>query len=182
VAEALKLKEARGILVNQVYEGSPAQRAGIRPGDVLVSFDGMALDDGGHYRNRAALARPDSTVNLGLLREGRALELSVKVGRLDESASERAEAIQALGVSVRGLAPEESRRLRLNEAVLVTAVEPGALAARAGIVPGTLILEVNRKPVGTPTAFTAALAEAEGSVLLRVADNGRSRYVTLRWR
>jgi serine protease Do len=169
-------------LVNQVYADSPAQRAGIRPGDLLLSFDGMPLDDGGHYRNRAAMAQPDSTIRLALLREGRPMEVQVKVGRLDESASERAEAIQALGVSVRGLTPEEGRRVGLDEAVMVTAVEPGSLAALAGIGSGTLILEVNRKPVGTTTAFTAALAESEGSVLLRIADNGRSRYVTLRWR
>jgi serine protease Do len=182
VAEALKLRELRGVLVNQVYPDSPAQRAGIRPGDVLLSFDGKELDDGGHYRNRAALASPGSTVTLGLVREGHPMEIKVNVGRLDESASERASAIQALGVSVRGLSLEESRRLRLEEAVMVTAVEAGSLAALAGIRPGTLILEVNRKPVDTTTAFTAALAESEGSVLLRIADNGRSRYVTLRWR
>ena len=182
VAEALKLKEMRGVLVNQVFADSPAQRAGIKPGDVLLSFDGIPLDDGGHYRNRAALALPDSMVNLGMLRDGRRMDVPVKVGRLDESASERAEAVQALGLSVRGLTPEESRRLRLDEAVVVTGVEPGSLAAMAGMGTGTLILEVNRKPVGTTTAFTAALAESEGSALLRLADNGRSRYVTLRWR
>ena len=182
VAEALKLSEPRGVLVNQVYADSPAQQAGIRPGDVLLSFDGQGLDDGGHYRNRAALARPDSQVRLGLLRDGLPLEVRVKVGRLEESASERAGAVQALGLSVRGLTPEEGRRLRLGEAIIVTAVEPGSLAALAGMGPGTLILEVNRKQVGTPTAFATALAESEGSVLLRVAANGRSRYVTLRWR
>jgi serine protease Do len=61
-------------------------------------------------------------------------------------------------------------------------VEPGSLAALAGIGPGTLILEVNGKPVGSTTAFAAALADAQGSVLLRIADNGVSRFVTLRWR
>jgi len=54
------------------------------------------------------------------------------------------------------------------------------MAALAGIGPGTLILEVNRRPVGTPTGFAAALAGFEGSVLLRTAENGRSRYVSLR--
>ena len=182
VAEALKLREPRGVLVNQVYADSPAQRAGIRPGDVLLSFDGQDLNDGGHFRNRAALARPGSLVRLGLLRDGLPLEVQVKVGRLDESGAERAGAVQALGLSVRGLNYNEAQRLGLNEAVIVTGVEPGSLVALAGIGPGTLILEVNRKPVGTTTAFTAALAESEGSVLLRIADNGRSRYVTLRWR
>ncbi|MEW5771178.1 MAG: Do family serine endopeptidase [Pseudomonadota bacterium] len=182
LADSLGLKEARGVLVNQVNADSPAERAGIRPGDVLLSFDGKPLDDGGHYRNRAALARPDSDVRLALLREGRAMDVLVRVGRLDESAAERAEAVRALGLSVRGLTPEERRRLRLDRAVVVTAAEPGSLAALAGIGRGTLILEVNRRPVGSTTDFTAALAEAEGSALLRIADNGRGRFVTLRWR
>jgi serine protease Do len=66
--------------------------------------------------------------------------------------------------------------------VLVLSAEPGSLAALAGIGPGTLILEANRKPVGSPGEFAAALGEANGGVLLRILDNGGSRYVTLRWR
>ena len=67
---------------------------------------------------------------------------------------------------------------------LTTGVAPQSLAALAGIAPGTLILEVNRKPVGNPSEFSSALAKGSenGSVLRRIADNGRSRYVTLRWR
>jgi serine protease Do len=182
IAEAMGLKENRGVLVNQVNEGSPAERAGIRPGDVLVSFDGVALDDGGQYRNRAALARPDSQIALGLIRDGHRLEIPVRVGRLDEEALQGAETAKALGIAVRGLTPEEASRMRLSKAVLVIAVEPGSLAALAGIVPGTLILEVNRKPVGNTAEFAAALGEASGSVLLRILENGRSRYMTLRWR
>jgi len=104
------------------------------------------------------------------------------VGRQDEAASARAEALRALGVSVRGLSNEESRQLRQDEAVMVTGVEPGSLSAMAGIRPGILILEVNRRRVGTPTEFTAALAESDGNVQLLLADNGHRRLVQLRWR
>ena len=184
IAEALRLNHNQGALVNEVQAGSPAQRAGIREGDVLTRFDGTPLSDGGQYRNRAALARPGSTVTLALVREGRHLEIPVTVERLDEEAVLRAEATEALGVAVRELTPEETRRVRISKAVLVTAVAPQSPAARAGIAPGTLILEVNRKSVGNPVDFAAALAgsRANGSVLLRLADSGSSRYVTLRWR
>ncbi|MFO7542949.1 MAG: Do family serine endopeptidase [Thiobacillus sp.] len=184
IAEALRLKRREGVLVNEVQAGSPAQRAGVQVGDVLLSLDGAPLSDGGHYRNQAALAKPGSKLVLGLMREGRTLDIPVTVALLDEEAILRAEANRALGVEVRGLSPEEARRTRIDSAVVVTSVAQKSLAALAGIVPGTLILEVNRKPVGNPVDFSAALAEGgtNGSVLLRIADNGRSRYVTLRWR
>ncbi len=182
IVEALGLKDTRGVLVNEVAPGSPAERAGLRAGDVLVSFDGTPLADGGQYRNRAALARPGSTVVLGVVREGRRLDIPVRVGQLDEAALVGAQTAQALGVTVRALSPEEARRARVEKAVLVTTVERGSLAAMAGIVPGSLILEVNRKPVGSPAEFAAALAGAGNSATLRLQENGRSRFVTLRWR
>jgi serine protease Do len=182
IAEALGQKERQGVLVNQVNENSPAERAGIRPGDVLVSLDGAPLTDGGQYRNRAAQAKPGSTIAVGLIRDGRRLDVPVKIARLDEESMQGAEAAKALGVAVRGINAEEARRFKVAKAVLVLSAEPGSLSAMAGIGPGTLILEANRKPVGNPAEFAAALGEANGSVLLRILDNGNSRYVTLRWR
>jgi serine protease Do len=184
IAEALKLKSLQGALVSVVQDASPAQRAGLRVGDVLTSFDGTSLFDGGQYRNRASLAQPGSRVVLGVMREGRQLEIPVRVELLDEEAILRAEAIEALGISVRGLTADEARQVRFAKAVVVTAVSSQSLAKIAGIVPGTLILEINRKPVGNAEEFSAALTEGEanGSVLLRIAENGRSRYLTLRWR
>jgi serine protease Do len=182
IAEALGQKEVRGVLVNQVNDNSPAQRAGIRPGDVLVSLDGVPLLDGGQYRIRAAQARPGSTLSVGLIREGRRLDLPVRVARLDEEALQSAEAARNVGLAVRSLTAEEARKLKLAKAVVVSAVDPGTLAARAGIQPGTLILEANRKPVASPAEFAAALGETPGSVELRLLDNGGSRQITLRWR
>ncbi len=182
IAEALGLKDQRGVLVNEVVPGSPAERASLRAGDVLVSFDGTPLADGGQYRNRAALARPGSTVVLGVVRDGRRLDIPVRVGQLDEAAMAASQAVQAIGVTVRPLSPEEARRARVEKAVVVTAVARGSLAAMAGIAPGSLILEVNRRPVGTPAEFAAALASGGDAATLRLQENGRSRYVTLRWR
>jgi serine protease Do len=180
--QALNLDSHRGVLVNQVNPDSPAERAGIQPGDVLVSFNAAPLSDGGHYRNQAALAKPGSRVTLGVLREGRSLTLPVEVGLLNELANQRAEAAQSVGLVVRALTADESRRLRNLRAVVVVSVDRGSLAAMAGMQPGTVILEANRKPVTSQAEFLAALGDSEGSVLLRLLENGSSRFMTLRWR
>ncbi|MFZ0106994.1 MAG: Do family serine endopeptidase [Thiobacillus sp.] len=184
IAEALQLTQTRGALVNEVQAGSPAEQAGLRAGDVLTHFDGVPLADGGQYRNRAAMAKPGSSVTLGLIRDGKPLQIAVQVRLLDEDAVQRAEAAAALGIAVRGLTPDETRRVRVAKAVVVTGVAPRSVAALAGIRPGTLILEVNRRPVGSAEEYAAALVEngEDGSVLLRIADNGRSRQLNLRWR
>lgn len=182
LVQALGLNSSRGVLVNQVNPASPAERAGLRPGDVLLSFDGAPLNDGGHYRNQAALAKPGSNVVLGVLRDGRNLSLPVRVGQLDDGKQAPPELARNVGLTVRALTSEESRRLRNLQAVAVTAVERGSLAGLAGIQPGVAILEVNRKPVTTPEEFNAALAESSGVALFRLLENGASRYITLRWR
>ena len=181
IAEAMGLEGQGGVLVSQVNTDSPAERAGLRMGDLITSFDGAMLMDGGHFRNRAALAPPGSTVTLGVLREGRQLQVPVRVGRLDEEATQGVELAQALGVSVRGLTREEARRLRLRQAVLVTEVQSGSLADLAGIVRGTLILEANGRPVGSPVELAAALEGARSSLVLHILEGGRSRYLSLRW-
>jgi len=184
IAEALQLTQTRGALVNEVQAGSPAEQAGLRAGDVLTHFDGIPLADGGQYRNRAAMAKPGSSVTLGLVRDGKPLQIAVQVRLLDEDAVQRAEAAAALGMAVRGLTPDETRRAGVAKAVVVTGVAPRSVAAQAGIRTGTLILEVNRRPVGSAEEYAAALVEKgeAGSALLRIADNGRSRQVNLRWR
>jgi len=185
VAEALGLAARQGVLVNEVAEDSPASRAGLRPGDVLLGFDGSPLADGGQYRNRAAMALPGSTVRLEVMREGRRIEIPVKVGRLDELELS-AQTVARLGLSVRALLPEERRRLGLpaGTGVRVTAVEASTLAALAGLRPGAVILDLNQQAVGDPDAFARRIEESrdEGRIVMRVLENDRIRLVRLNWR
>ena len=175
---ALGLEGSRGLLVNRVNPGSPGERSGLRVGDVLLGMDGVALADGGHYRNRTAQAIPGTRVVLNILREGRQINVPVQVGRMRDQDRHA----DALGLEVRSLSAEEARRLHLTHAVLVTAVEPGGLAALAGIQPGTLVLDVDGHPVGTPEEFAATLQLGRDRSLIHLWERGRSRYVTLRWR
>ncbi len=186
LAEALGVRQGQGVLVAQVAPDSPAARAGLQAGDVLRSFDGEPLTDGGHYRNRIALATPGSTVTLGVLRDGRPLTLRARVGQLDdEETLEPAGLHQAIGLAVRALTAAESERARLRagQGVLVVGVARGSVAALAGIRPGSVILEVNRQPVGNAEEFAAALARSgDARVLLRLSENGQTRSVMLSWR
>lgn len=186
LAEAKGIRQGQGVLVTQVAPESPAARAGLLPGDVLRSFDGETLADGGHYRNRSALARPGSVVSLGILREGREMLLQATVGQITENAAnQQAVLAETIGLAVRGLSSAETERARLKpgQGVLVVAVARDSIAALAGIRPGTLILEVNRTPVGGPAAFAAALEQArDGRVLLRLSEHGQSRFIMLDWR
>ncbi len=182
LAQALGIKENTGVLVNRVNDGSPAEAAGIRPGDVLISLDGNALTEGGQYRNRAAQTQPGSRIKIGVIREGRPLELEVKVGRLDEEAAQGPEAAQVIGLTLRSLTPAERARVKSIRGVLVAAVAADSLAAQAGIVPGSLILEANKQAVSSPQEFAKVLESSQGAVLLRLLEMGRSRYISLRWR
>jgi serine protease Do len=182
IVEALGLKDNRGVLVNQVNENSPAEQAGLKPGDVLVSLDGAALNDGGQYRNRAALAQPGATVIVGVLRDGKRLDLPVRVGKLNEEAIQSAEAAKSVGLAVRAPSSDEARKLKDVKAVVVTGVAPSSLAERVGLRPGAVILEVNRKPVGSPGEFAAALGESAGVAQFKVFQDGQLRQITLRWK
>jgi serine protease Do len=85
-------------------------------------------------------------------------------------------------MTVRSLTQKEARRLGLPRAVMVTAVEPQSPADLAGIVRGTLIIEANGKPVGSPAEFEAVLAQRGDGVILRILEGKRSRYLSLRRR
>ncbi len=186
VAASLGLREGQGVLVAEVADVSPAGRAGLRPGDLLLSFDGAPLTDGGQYRNRAAMARPGSTVTLGILRDGRRHDLAVKVGRLDEQEQGPPGAPSAanLGLTVRTPTPAQLVRPRLKpgQGVVVAAVARSSIAALAGIRPGAVIREANRKPVGSAEEFARALEQSDGRLLLLISENGRTRSLTLSWR
>ncbi len=187
IAESLGLSSAQGILVAQVDADSPAARAGLKPGDVLQNFAGTPLENGGQYRNLAALAHPGGTISLGIVRNGRKKTLTVTVGSLDaaEDAAATANA-EDLGVTVRSPTSEQIARLRLKPGigVIVSAVDPASVAAQVGIQPGTVILEVNRETVTSPAEFVRALKKPtpDSRVLLRISENGRSRFVMLTWR
>ncbi len=187
VAEKFGLERPEGALVSQVFDDTPAGKAGIKPGDVIITYDSEKVENVARLRARVAATAPGTKVNIVVLRDGKRQTLAVEIGTLTDEvvAAARGETTSAaLGVSVQDLTPELAKTLGVKAAngVAVTSVDEGGPAARKGIKRGDVILEVDRKPVGTVAEFDAALhaADVKKGVLLLVVDARGSRFVVVK--
>ncbi len=188
LAAQFRLREAKGALVSQVNPESPAEKAGLEAGDVIVRFDGKPVRDTRELRNLVAAAAPGSRVDVVAVRDGRERSFRVTVGNMPAepvpaAAPERKapSRLGELGLGVTTLTPEMATELDLEGArgVLITEVEPGGPASAAGLQEGDLIVEAGRKPVADVSALQRALASAGERVLLLVKRRGASQYVVL---
>jgi serine protease Do len=188
IAQWFDLPNGRGALVTEVTPDSPADRAGLKPDDVIVEFDGKPVEDVGSFRSRVATTAPGSKVDIDVLRKGNRLTKRVEIGTLDEDMqmARRGDEVKTpseIGITVQNLSDEIAERLGYEgqNGVVVSGVERGSAVEAAGIQPGVLIQEVNRKPVKNVQDFTKALKDSAGqrSTLLRLRDGEMSRYVAI---
>jgi serine protease Do len=186
LAESFKLKGVTGILVSDVTAGSAADKAGIKTGDVIIELDGKPLKRAADLRERVAMKGPGTQVELVILRDGKKKTLTATLQ--ERPAGEKAEQAQTsttekLGLTVENLTDELAKRFGIEglKGVIVTDVEEGTAAALAGIQPGTLIQEVNRKPVENTKEFNEEVEKAikEGKVMLRVRYENSSMFIIL---
>ena len=196
--EEFGLKERRGALVGSVTRGQPAARAGIEPGDIILEFNGQAVRTTDELVARVTRTKPGATVPVKILRDRQERTLTVTVDELnleDEGARTAAtretttepleESSQAFGITLGVLTPDTARRLRAPadaEGVLVSDVEQGSPAFRAGLVRGDIITRINRQPVRTPQEAGRALgAVPSGSTaFLLVLRGGQEQFFTVR--
>jgi Do/DeqQ family serine protease len=191
LAESLGLKEVRGAIVSSVADNSAAERAGLKRGDVIKSFNGQEVQDYNSLRNRVADVAPGSTVAVGIVRDGSEKTLNVKLDEAESSraarengGSSREDDHAALGVSVVPVTPDVASRNQLPRDVkglLVQEVAPDGRAADAGIEPGDVIMEVNRQPVQTIDELRNAVRRnTDKPTLLLVNREGQNLFVTVR--
>jgi serine protease Do len=189
LAESLGLKDVTGAIVSKVTADSAADRAGVKRGDVIRSFNGHAVNDFNSLRNRVAETAPGTTVNVGIVRDGQERTLSVKLDEQQAAKSARstepaADDKAALGVAVEPLTPEVAARLgapRSLKGVVVREVAPDGRAARADIRAGDIIVEVNRQPVESVEALRSAVRrQSDKPTLLLVHRDGSELFVTVR--
>jgi serine protease Do len=186
LAESFGLADTKGILVAKVVEDSPAEKAGLKQGDVMLTLNGEPVGKVAEFRNRVAMMTPETKVKVGLLRDGKTQTLTVSIGKQDEAinlATGKPSTSTKLGLSLQVLTPELRQQLGYeNETgVLVTDIEPGSPAAAAGILRGDLILEANRKPVTQPGQIMQALKDDPGKpLLLLVRHKEGTRYLAIK--
>ena len=186
LAESFGINQHEGILVAQVLEDSPAEKAGVQQGDVILKLDGEKVTAVASFRNKVAMTRPGSKVELLVLRGESKKKIKATIGAMDADEDGRpisSGELSELGISLQKLTADLAEQLGYEgiDGVLISKVEPGSIAARAGIRRGHLIEEVNRKEVETPEQVKRLIKESDKkTVLLLVRQGDTSRYLALR--
>lgn len=189
LARSFKIKQKTGALVTEVSKDSPAEKAGVKQGDLIVSLDGKPVTDVADLRNRVAMTPPNTKLKLVVIRDEQQKELTVQV---EEQPSDLAgpsgspqlqELFQKAGLSLQDLTPELARQFgyEMGQGVLVAEVVPGSAAAMARIPVGSLIEEVNRQRVQNLKDLEQVLTKSNGArdILLLIRSGNRSQYVVL---
>ncbi len=189
LSSSFGVREREGVLVADVIKGGPAEKAGVRPGDVVVEFNGVKIKEVPDLQRRVANVTPGETVKLTVVRDKQMVPVTVAIGEMPAEATAVAAVereTEGLGMQVEALAPDAAERLRLpfSQGLIVTDVASGGPADRAGLRRGDVILEVERRPVMDLAELRRALtaAPAGSAVLLyvhRPGGVGRNQYLVL---
>ncbi|MCX8022002.1 MAG: DegQ family serine endoprotease [Syntrophorhabdaceae bacterium] len=187
IAKGFGLKESEGALVSDVMEKSPAEKAGIKRGDVIVSFNGKRIKEMDTLPRLVGSTEVGKKVKVGIIREGKEIEVEVIVGELEEETqviARKAETEKDYGLSVQNITPEIARHLNLKDTkgVIVTDVLPDSPAQYGDIRSGDIIKEINRKQIRNISDFKEAMKKAnikEGIVILIKREN-TTFYTVLR--
>ncbi len=182
MSATLDLDAPKGVLVAEVMEDTPAEEAGLKTYDVILAVDDTRTDGPAALRNYIAHQPPGTEVELTVLRDGRERKVTAELAPLDEellAAAPEPPEEGKLGMAVKDLTPEFAARLGLEEeeesGVLISEVQRGSPAARAGLRPGDLIIEIDREPVDGVREYQEAIAKADGRALLLIRRNIRGR-------
>jgi len=188
--DSLGLKSEAGALVSDVTEDSPAEKAGIKRGDVIISFDGKDIKEMSDLPYMVAVTPVDSNVKVKVIRDGKEKTLQVKIAEAKESSSA---AVQGnnnmnegprLGMSLMENSKQYARQYNLPDyrGLVVTEIMPGSPAAMAGIQPGDIILELDKKPIESLKEFKDKISKykAGDTMLFLIKRQSGSFFLTLK--
>jgi serine protease Do len=198
LASSLGSGPASGVLVNSVVGGSPAARAGLEPGDVIVDIDGDAVRTPGELIASIGANAPGKTVALRMLRAGEERTMQVRLAERDDARAGGADRgmrapaqatpssrLSAMGLALEALSARDAANLGIEAeegALVIGRVQEGSPAANAGLAPGDVVRRIGARVVRTLDEVSAALdALGEGaSVPVLVERDGRARFVLIR--
>lgn len=187
LAESLGLAGTEGVIVSDVVEKSPAAKAGLQQGDIIIKIDDTDVKDSGSLRNEVSSRPPKTKIALTILRDGKVMVLEAVTGSLKDSQQltevSNDDLFETVGMRVDNISSDYADRFgyRLDEGVIITEVEPGGKAARVGLRPGALITGVNLKKTGNLEQFMDAFEEAKRDerLVLRVRTGRFHQYVAI---
>ncbi|OGP10485.1 MAG: hypothetical protein A2048_01525 [Deltaproteobacteria bacterium GWA2_45_12] len=180
----LGLTENTGVYVAETVPGGPADKAGLKPGDVITEFNGIKIDNPHMLPTMVGKLPPESEVEIGFMHEGKKYARKVILGSLDNPQAsitgDKSNTIEVLGMYVRDLNANEAQRV--PGGVVVIDVKPGSLAHSAGIQPSDLVIEINSELIKNTQYLTKVLANVQkGQVVkLNLVRNGSVYYFAFR--
>jgi len=187
LAEALDLESAQGVLISDTVADAPAAQAGLQRGDVILELDGKTVENAHDLSSKVAGIGPETTVEVTVSRDGKRKTVPVTLGTKPDGEGPAAPSgdtsQQKWGMIVQELTPQLAQRLGFapNETgIVVTKVQPGSPAAEAGLEPGDIIKEANRKAVASVQDFTAALqVKDDTDSLLLLLKRGQAAFYSV---
>lgn len=190
LAKAFNLDKAEGALVTEVNKDSPAEKSGLKQGDIVLKYNKIPIVHVATLRNAVALMKPGERITLTVLRDGKTIEIPIEIGNFpgETSASTEIETMEAkeniYGFSVQELTAEIANAIGLNgseKGVVITKVNSGTPAAWAGLKKGTLILGINQIKISSMADYNQAMEATEkGKPLLLLVKQGEAtRFVSL---
>jgi serine protease Do len=180
LADSFGMKQPQGALVSSVDANGPAAKAGLQPGDVILSVNGVAVDDSSSLPSQVASLKPGSTADVQVWRDKSTKDIKVTIGSLSDAkvASDDSGSTQLqgrLGVAVRPLTPEEKNSSSISHGLLVQ--QAGGAAESAGIQPGDVILAVNGRPVTSVDQLKEMVKQAGNSLALLIQRDNAQIFV-----
>ncbi len=190
LAKSFGMNSDKGALIANVEKDTPADRAGLKAGDVITEYDGKTINESSELPRLVATTPIDKKVSVVIFRDGKKQELSVVVGKLkgDDAASATTgdNESEKLGITVQQMTSELASRLGIKESkngLVITEVKPGTPAEEAGIVPGSIVIEINgRRPETLQQYMSVVSGIKKGDIvrLLLKRPDGSVHYVALK--
>ncbi|MGE5196449.1 MAG: DegQ family serine endoprotease [Anaerolineae bacterium] len=185
IADAFNLDKPEGVLISDVIEGSPAEKAGLKAGDIILEYNNTPVKALGTFRNDISLMSPGTDVKLKIKRKDELLTKTITLGSASDDLSTKGGIADRLGLEVSDLTPELASQLGYppgQVGVVITRIKPGSPSALAGLHPRFLILAVNHKKVSSVEEFSAALSDMGNKkrVLLLVRHQNATHFYSIK--
>ncbi len=180
LAAAFGMKTHKGAVLVNIIEGSPAAKAGLQPGDVVIAVNGREVDNAADLRNQVGLKRIGEKVKLKLIREGRKRTVTATVAERETAATPADLRNERLAGATFGDIPEQSRAYGRIRGVMVYEVESGSRVWAAGLREGDIITSVNRSATHNLDEFLKVVNRTKGRVVLRVQRGNQAAFMVIK--